>query len=139
MKTTQKSLRIPDPIARSIEDLARLSDRDFSSTAVELISEALMMRRCPGILFADGPAGRRARLAGTGMDVWELIAVYRSLEQDFDQLRQAYHWLSEPQIRAALAFYAAYPEEIDRRIALNERWTPDCLRREHPALAARLK
>jgi hypothetical protein len=27
------------------------------------------------IRFADGPAGQRARLQGTGLDVWEAIAV----------------------------------------------------------------
>jgi hypothetical protein len=31
----------------------------------------------PLIRFADGPAGRRARLVGTGKDVWEIIAVVR--------------------------------------------------------------
>jgi hypothetical protein len=31
----------------------------------------------PLIRFADGPAGRRARLLGTGKDVWEVIAVVR--------------------------------------------------------------
>lgn len=94
-----------------------------------------MMRRCPGIMFAEGPGGRRARLVGTGLDVWEVVAVFRSLQSNFDRLRQAYHWLSESQLRAALAFYEAYPEEIDRRMAINERWSPDDLRRDYPALA----
>jgi len=28
----------------------------------------------PLVRFAEGPAGRRARLVGTGKDVWEVIA-----------------------------------------------------------------
>ena len=139
MHTTQKSLRIPNPPVKSIEEVAELSGRDFSTMAVELLSEALKVRRCPGIVFADGPTGRRARLMGTGLDVWELVAAYRSVNQDGDRLRQAYHWLSEAQLRAALGFYAAYPEEIDRRIAAAERWTPERLRRDYPVLALERK
>ena len=92
------------------------------------------MRRCPGIGFADGPAGRRARVLGTGLDVWELIATYKSLGENPARLRKAYPWLSDAQRRAALGYYAVYPEEIDRRIALNEQWTAERLRTHHPAL-----
>ena len=75
---------------------------------VELLTEAIKMRRCPGIAFADGPAGRRARLAATGLDVWEVIATYRSLDGDPARLRQAYPWLSEAQLRAALGYYLRF-------------------------------
>jgi len=70
--TITKSLRIPKETVQEIERTSR--GRDFSAAAIELLNEALKMRRCPGILFADGPTGRRARVAGTGLDVWEVIA-----------------------------------------------------------------
>lgn len=134
MKTVRKSLRLPKEIAKAIEELAEVSAQDFSAAAIELLTEALKMRRCPGIVFADGPTGRRARIAGTGLDVWEVIAIYRSVGRKVARLRQAYPWLSEPQLRAALGYYAAYPKEIERRIALNERWTEERLRAQHPSL-----
>lgn len=61
MPTVQKSLRIPDEVAKAIEEAAEASGRDFSTVANELIAEAVKMRRCPGVLFADahpaeGPA-----------------------------------------------------------------------------------
>lgn len=134
MATLQKSLRIPKEIVEDIQTLAEATGQDFSAAAVELLAEAAKMRRCPGIGFADGPAGRRARILGTGLDVWELIATYKSLGENPARLRKAYPWLSDSQLRAALGYYAAYPEEIDRRIALNERWTAQRLRTHHPAL-----
>ena len=134
MGTAQKSLRIPNEVVKVIEDLAEISNQDFTTVAVELLTEATKMRRCPGIVFADGPSGRRARVAGTGLDVWEVVATYRSLERDSTRLHQAYPWLSEAQLRAALGYYAAYPDEIDRRITLNERWTEEHLRAQHPSL-----
>jgi uncharacterized protein (DUF433 family) len=136
MTTVQKSLRVPREVARVIEDLAEASGRDFSSVANELLAEAVKMRRCPGVVFADGPSGRRARIAGTGLDVWEVMATYKSLDRDLDRLRQAYHWLSDAHLRAALGYYAAYPEEIDRQIARDEAWTPDRLAGRHPSLVA---
>lgn len=111
-----------------------MSGRDFTATTNELLDEALRMRRFPGIIFADGPAGRRARIAGTGLDVWELIAAYRSVGRDTARLRETFPWLPEPALRAALAYYRAYPDEIDRRVAASERWTVEELRVRHPAL-----
>ncbi len=135
MATVQKSLRIPGEVVKAIEQLAEASRQDFSATAVELLAEAVKMRRCPGIMFADSPSGRHARVAGTGLDVWEIIAMYNSLERDPARLREAYHWLSDAQLRAALGYYAAYPEEVDRRIALDERWTKERLWAEYPFTA----
>lgn len=136
MKTVQRSLRIPGDVAKAIQEAADAAEKDFSAVANELLEEAVKMRRCPGILFADGPTGRRARLAGTGVEVWELIATYLSLKKSFARLRRAYHWLSEAELRAALGYFAAYPEEISRRIARNETWSRDRLLAEYPALAA---
>jgi len=134
MRTVQKSLRIPHDIANTIKDMADAVDRDFSTVVNELLTEAVKIRRCPGILFADGPSGRRAILAGTGLDVWEVVATYKSLGRDVAHLRGAYHWLSEAQLRAALGYYAAYPDEIERQIARNDAWTKEGLARQHPSL-----
>ncbi len=134
MRSVQKSLRIPHDIANTIKDMADAVDRDFSTVVNELLTEAVKIRRCPGILFADGPSGRRAILAGTGLNVWEVIATYKSLDRDVAHLRDAYHWLSEAQLRAALGYYAAYPDEIERQIARNDAWTKEGLARKHPSL-----
>ena len=135
MAKIQKSLRIPTEIAKAIEELSEASGQEFSTMTVELLTEATKMRRCPGIVFVDGPSGRRARLAATGLDVWEVIATDRSVDGDPARLRQAYHWLSETQLRAALGYYSAYRDEIDRRIALDARWSHERLQAQHPSLA----
>ncbi len=100
-------------------------------------NEAVKMRRAPGIVFADGPSGRRAVVAGSGIDVWEIVSAWQEAGRDFPTLRQGFPWLAEAQIRAALAYYELFPQEIDARLAQEEAWTPERLRREHPALAAR--
>lgn len=136
MKTVQKSLRVPEDVAQTIEEMAESSRRDFSSVTNEMLTEAVRMRRCPGVIFGDGPSGRRARLAGTGLDIWEVIAARKSVRGNWSRLRQAFHWLTEVQLRAAVGYYAAYPEEIDRQIARNEAWTPGRMAKQHPALSS---
>ncbi|MDZ4341833.1 MAG: hypothetical protein U1E51_05275 [Candidatus Binatia bacterium] len=130
----QKSLRIPDEVAKIIQEQAESSGRDFSAVANELLAEAVKLKRCPGIVFADGPSGRRARIAGTGLDVWEVIATYKSLNQDEARLRESYHWLSEPQLRSALTYFRLYPDEIERQILRNEAWSKEKLADRHPSL-----
>src|SRR4030095_4958258 len=109
MRTVQKSLRVPVDVAQAVQETAEATGRDFSTMVNELLTEAVKMRRCPGILFAEGPSGRRARIAGTGVEVWEIIATYRSVNRTLRRLQRAYDWLAEPQLRAALGYYAAYP------------------------------
>ncbi|MBI4202305.1 MAG: DUF433 domain-containing protein [Chloroflexi bacterium] len=136
MNTVQKSLRVPVEVSQAIEEMAETSRRDFSSVANELLTEAVKMRRCPGVTFGDGPAGRRARIAGTGLEVWEVVAAYKAMGQDWRRLQALYAWLTESQLRAALGYYTAYPEEVERHIARNEGWTSESLAQKHPSLSA---
>lgn len=135
MSAVQKSLRIPQETLEEIERIARESGRDFSSIAKDLLTEAIKMRRCPGIVFADGVSGRRARVAGTGLEVWEIITNYKSVNQDFERLQKAYHWLTEQQLRAAIGYHIANHEEIDHQIERNESWTKEAVVKHYPYLS----
>ena len=135
--TKARGLRVPDELDREIAREAAAQGKSWSATTTELLEEALRMRRSPGVVFTTGPAGRRAILAGTGLDVWEVIATWREREGDFAALRQAYPQLSEPQLRAALGYYRLYPGEIEERLRREEEWTPERLRRELPFAAPR--
>jgi len=139
MSTIQKSLRLPEETVKEVESLASSSGKDFSGLARDLLSEAVKLRRCPGIAFADGPTGRRARIAGTGIEVWELIAAFKGLKEDYEKLKQAYHWLSEQQIRAALSYYALYTAEIEERMTANEEMTEEKVLKRFPFLSRLVK
>lgn len=135
MGAVQKSLRIPQETVKEIERIANESGRDFSSIAKDLLSEAVKMRRCPGVIFADGVTGRRARVSGTGLEVWEIIATYNSVNHNFKRLQNAYHWLTEQQLRAAIGYYSLYREEVDRQIEQNESWSPKKILKDYPFLS----
>ena len=126
------SLRIPADVRVALVETARRSGRDFSSVANEMLREAVKMRRIPGITFADGPAGRRARVAGTGIDVFEIVRTCADLGKDRERLAEAYHWLTDQQLRAALAYAEAYPDEIEARLDREDDWTPQTVWAAHP-------
>lgn len=75
----------------------------------------------PGIVFRDGPTGRRAALAA-GPDVWEVIETLRDTGLSGEEAVAATaEWgnLTPVQVHAAVEYYAEYREEVDERILLN--------------------
>jgi uncharacterized protein (DUF433 family) len=136
MPGLQKSIRLPAETLKEIEQMVKETGRDFSTITKDLLVEAIKMRRCPGILFAEGTSGRRARVAGTGIEVREIIATYQSVKKDLKRLKKAYHWLSQEQLRAALGYYSAYRHEIDRQIEQNERWDEEKVKERHPFMSS---
>jgi len=135
MATIQKSIRLPEEAVKEIEALASGTGKDFSGVARDLLIEAVKIRRCPGIAFADGPTGRRAKIAGTGIDIWELIATFKGLSENYNKLKETFHWLSDQQIRSALSYYALYPDEIDEKITRNEDITRQQVIKRFPFLS----
>ena len=68
-----------------IDDVARRAQRLHlapRTLAQRYVEEGLRMDEHRLIRFAEGPAGRRARLVGTGKDVWEVIATVRDNSGD---------------------------------------------------------
>jgi uncharacterized protein (DUF433 family) len=126
------SLRIPEEIRAAIEETARRTKRDFSSIANEMLEEAVRTRRIPGIVFADEFRGRVPTVAGTGLEPWEILRSYREADNDWERLKETYHWLSDLQLRAAIAYFQAYPEEIEARLKDEEKWTPEELWTQYP-------
>jgi uncharacterized protein (DUF433 family) len=137
MRGIQKSLRLPEETLKEIEQLATETGRDFSTVTKDLLTEAIKMRRCPGIVFGEGVSGRRAKVAGAGIEVWEIISMYRSVGKNVKRVKKAYHWLSQEQLKAAIAYYSVYPEEINQLIKRNESWTKKKIQERYPFMVSR--
>lgn len=136
MPAVQKCLRIPREIVKEIEELVKDTKKDFTTTTNELLDEAIRAHRCPGIVFTEGVSGRRARVAGTGIEVWEVIAAYKSAGKDLKRIARTYHWLTQQQLKSALGYYRFYTREIDALIAENDSWTPERIEKKYPFLSA---
>ncbi|HUN77465.1 MAG TPA: hypothetical protein VMU32_00940 [Solirubrobacteraceae bacterium] len=113
------SLRLGEATLDRLTRRAKRSQLAPRTLAQRYIEEGLRHDAHPTIHFVDGPGGRRAALLGTGLDVWEAIAVVRDNDGD---VAEAAGYLEAPVnvLQAAVDYYAAYREEIDDLIETNE-------------------
>lgn len=123
---SSKSKFLSARIAASVDE--RLTTRsegahlNKSRLAERYIDEGLRMDEHPGIVFRDGPVGRRAALA-SGPDVWEVMSVVKNLRGRSAAISQASRALdlTPDQVRMAVRYYSEFPDEIDERIRRNQR------------------
>lgn len=133
MPSIQHSLRVPEALDEEIgREIRFRGEADWSKGAISLLEEAVRASRVPGILFVQRRDGRRPAIAFSGLEVWEVIATWKEAEERWDTLVEAYPELTEHQLRAAVSYYLAYPEEIDERLAREAYWTPERVADELP-------
>jgi uncharacterized protein (DUF433 family) len=126
-------MRLRESLRRDLEVTAARNRRSVADVAQELLDEALRMRHCPGIYFADEPSGRTAKIGGTGLGVWEVVRDFDK-DQDADRIRKAFPQLSPAQITAALMYYARYRDEVRAQIDANAALTPETIEKQYPGL-----
>lgn len=83
--------------------------------ATSPIPKPLPVTLVPGIIYS--PLAKRARVQGTGLEVWEIVRVFRLVDQDFERLRKSFDWLTPDQLNAALTFAEQNPAFIAAEIA----------------------
>ncbi len=114
------SLRLDEAALTRLGTRATRMQMPPRTLAQRYVEEGLRMDEHPLVRFADGPAGRRARLIGTGSDVWEVIATVR--DNGGDVAEAATHLqLPLGLVQAAVGYYGAFRSEIDGWIERNER------------------
>lgn len=127
------TMRLRQSLRRELEAAAARSRRSVADVTQELLDEALRMRQCPGIYFADEPSGRTAKIGGTGLGVWEVVRDF-SKDQNADRLRKAFPQLSQAQITAALMYYTRYRDDVQAQIDANAALTPEAIEKQYPGL-----
>src|SRR5437660_6511207 len=93
-----------------------------SALAQRLIDEGLRMADHPGVIFKDGPSGRRAALA-YGPDVWEVVKFLREVDERGPAALDAaagVFAIDVNRITTAVSYYGDYRDEIDAEIAAAE-------------------
>lgn len=123
------SIRLDDPvITRLASYVARHPGVTRSSAVARYVDEGLRMDEHPGVLFREGPAGRRASVVG-GPDVWEVVRAVRTAravepelsDDELVDMLEDNTGVSSRMMRAALGYWAAYPDEVDAMIQHAER------------------
>ena len=81
----------------------------------EAESTAPHVHPVPGISYE--PLSGRARIQGSGLEVFEVIRTWQAVGKDWERLTAAYHWLTGDQLRAALQFYRGNAGVVEARLA----------------------
>jgi hypothetical protein len=96
----------------------QLHGSSTSTLAQRLIDEGLRMADHPGVIFKDGPSGRRAALA-FGPDIWEVITFLREVDERgpaaLDAAAEVFA-VDASRIAVAVSYYGDYRAEIDAEI-----------------------
>jgi len=122
---SSQPIRIETETVRALRARSLESGEPIVRLAQRYIDEGMRLDRHPGIVFRDGPAGRRAVVV-SGPDVWEVIVAARSAPERGEELIEALSsriGVPPERIRLAIRYYSEYPEDVDRFIALVEEET----------------
>lgn len=104
-----------DVLDRLREHAAVVPGATPSGLAQRLVDEGLRMADHPGIVFRDGPAGRRPSLV-VGPDVWELVVFLREIDERGEAaVAAAAETFAVPDsiVAAGIRYYTAFPSEVD--------------------------
>jgi len=123
-----RSFRFAPATLERLEERARRTGRTQTALVERYVEEGLRLEDHPGIVFVDEPAGRRARVAGTGLDVWEVV---ETVQDNGGSTSEAAAYLTVPErmVLDAMRYYADFTYEVDAWIAANARyWEEEQLR-----------
>lgn len=126
-------------VLKRLKRRSELAGINKSRLAERYVDKGTRMDEHSGVVFRDGPTGRRAALPG-GPDIWEVMATLKGGkacgEEAISTTAELLN-LTDSQVRTAVCYYGAFSLEIDRRIALNTEDTDEAeaaWKREQAAL-----
>ena len=127
------SLRMTGPEKQELERAAFLCGQLPAPLAAAYVREGVRRTRFPAIDFRDGAPGRVAYLAGSRWPVWLIVELVNECRGDTSaaakQMRKP-----EPLVKMALAYAAAYPEEIEASLQLHAERDFEGMKRVLPTL-----
>jgi uncharacterized protein (DUF433 family) len=119
MPSTVVSLRVSENQAERLQRKARRLGRSASETGAILLEESLRRDEFAFIDFRDSALGRQAYIQGSRVAVWMAAKIARAYGND---ARKTAEHLERPlsQIRAALHYAEAFPDEIEAAFKDND-------------------
>jgi uncharacterized protein (DUF433 family) len=113
----ERTVTLSEQTYQALQQRASRTQKPVDVLAEEWIRERLDLDRFPELEWRQGPSGWRVGIRDTAIDVYTVVgysqAEYSAKEIADEMLPR----LTLDQVRAALRYYAAHPEEIDERLA----------------------
>jgi uncharacterized protein (DUF433 family) len=109
----------------------------MTELAERYVDEGLRRDEHPLIVFREGAAGRRAALAGTRLDVWQVVDTVMHSNRSTGDAAE-YLDIPVPWVEACVRYYADYEDEINEwseRMRVAAEREEDAWRRTQAVLA----
>lgn len=132
-----RSFRLPRQLLAAIRRRADLSGVSQTALVERYLAEGIRLDEHPMIVFRDSPLGRHALLAGTRLDVSQVIDTVRA-DGGSVEAAAAYLGLGSHHVRACVQYYAEYQTEVDvyaERVATENERLREAYEREQALLA----
>lgn len=132
-----RSFRLPRRLLGEIRRRADLSGVSQTTLVERYLDEGVRMDEHPMIVFRDSPLGRRAMLAGTRLDVSQVIDTVRA-EGGSVEAAAAHLGLGSHHVRACVQYYAEHQADVDayaERVAAENERLREAHQRERALLA----
>lgn len=114
--SVQRSFRLSASTSRLLDHRVGESGESRNAMVDRLLNESLRIEKHPLIRFITGASGRReVHIVGTR---WKIRQIIVSLKGEKGQIAAVVNGfdLTEPQVRAAVSYYADFTDEIDADI-----------------------
>jgi uncharacterized protein (DUF433 family) len=116
----ERTITVSEQVYAALQRQAERSRQALDTLAENWLRQHLDLERYPDLEWRQGPGGWRVGVRDTAIDVYTVVgyslAGYSPHEIAGDLLPK----LSLEQVRAALRYYAEYPEEIEQILAQSE-------------------
>jgi uncharacterized protein (DUF433 family) len=111
--SVQRSFRLSRRTLDLLDAMAHATGGSRNALADRLLSEAIRTEAHPLIRFQPGALGRRrALLVGTRLYIYQIMSTLKGHAGDIDVTAE-YFGIRPQQVRAALAYYADFRDDID--------------------------
>ena len=106
------SLRVAETAVSELDRAAERRGLSRNELAELYLIEGVAQDEFPQIGFRDGALGRRAKLLGTRLDVWQVLETVRNHGNSVGEAAE-YLALPAERVRAAVRYAAAHKDEVD--------------------------
>jgi uncharacterized protein (DUF433 family) len=113
----EHTITVSEQIYAALQRQATRSRKPMNTLVESWLKQHLDLERYPELEWRQGPGDWRVGIKGTVIDVYTVVGYSRAGYSPQEIARELLPRLSLEQVRAALRYYAEYPDEIDQILA----------------------
>lgn len=116
----EHTITVSEQVYAALQRQAVRSRQPVDALVERWLKQHLDLERYPELEWRGGPGGWRVGIEGTAIDVYTVVGYSHAGYSPQEIASELLPSLTQKQVRAALRYYAEYPDEIDLVLAESE-------------------